>query len=1288
MNDSAGFNNQNIAEIQVFMIQRRSFRANIPVVIFYLISFPLILQFIGAESLGTTDWAPIVGLTFALIIYCGWKYAFLIIPAHLIAVSLYIGIDSDFLLNAIAVIGISFIYAFIGWLIERGLNFLEKVNFQKIIQILFLLGVGSIFLPTSIYLVIERYGYELSRPSLQLGLLSALDIIAGILYITPFLLAVVFPFLEDIPQRSWHWPDGFHKAQGLIVKALLGGGFIRFLEILVIIILLSFTLQPSISQQLFGSHSLVYLTLIPIIWIGINYSPLTTLKWVFIIDSLIILGASSIASYPLEVFERQTMIIAISLMGYVLAGVVNDRQRTLTLLHEEEDKYHSIIRQTTEGIVLIDIRGIIMDWNKGMEVITQIPAEEAIEKPWYEIHYQLSGSDKDSITLESFKHEMNFLGLEKESMFTKPMNNRFLLKDGTEREVLLQASTVRSEAGFHVVLIVRDISEEIGVRLALQESEEQFRGIVKWADEGIALFNQYGEIVEWNKGIERITAISREEALNQPILELGKNLVVTDLDGKPLSMEGVDFFNILGVIQRQTRSDVVNLITNPLGEQYYVKYHVFTIKTSTGRLLCVVASDVSVLMETEMRLRRQGRVLNAVSEIAAELLESRDVLNSCRLVMELLGRAVDTDVVRLSRLVKTEDNQDLLNPIVFWKKPGASPDQDEEWQLPDVVVESGFPDWLEILTAEKIIECNSRELSGVECSYLQKKGIATILVVPVFAMGKCWGAITFVDFVSEREWLDAEKDALRTAADILGSALEKEDAEKELLESQATAWALLNAPQTGIVLLDRDGFMVSVNEVAAEAAEMDQEEMIHKHWTSVFSEQEPILHHEKCIQEVIQTGASIHTEWSYENNWIQSDYYPIQSEGGAVSSIAIFLRDVSESRSLQKEVEMRNQDLQALNSIMAAVTQSLEFPDIFFILKDSLERHLDVYGGLVLSGDPAITQFTIDLGWGLATESYRKIWQLALSEWNDWESIEEPFLVAVSSDSELLSSAHPLEMYAVPLRTQDRLQGIVAVVVSEVQGEDRSRMLFYRSLGQQVGVAVYNARLLGEIRKSQLHLKELTGEIVRAREKERRRVSRELHDEAGQALTALKIGLQILDAENDLNSRAARIRLEELVDLADSTMEQIRLLARDLRPPELEALGLNQTLENVCDEFERRTGLSTEYNGLELGDVGDEIAISLYRFLQEALTNVARHAYASKIDVALTENEEHMILEVRDNGCGFNVQEVLKLADRGKRMGLAGMGERLELIGGRLWITSVPAEGTRVAAEVPVRRGL
>jgi signal transduction histidine kinase len=208
-------------------------------------------------------------------------------------------------------------------------------------------------------------------------------------------------------------------------------------------------------------------------------------------------------------------------------------------------------------------------------------------------------------------------------------------------------------------------------------------------------------------------------------------------------------------------------------------------------------------------------------------------------------------------------------------------------------------------------------------------------------------------------------------------------------------------------------------------------------------------------------------------------------------------------------------------------------------------------------------------------------------------------------------------------------------------------------------------------------LQELAQKIVSIQEDERRRVSRELHDEAGQSLTALKISLDLTRAILPPELTEARESLTDAMALTSETMERIRLLAHDLRPPILDHASLKTTLQALCQEFSGRTQLTVHYNGDDLPRLPNAVTVALYRILQEALTNIARHANAHNVDVSLKREDNTILLHVRDDGSGFDTHSIRS------GIGLDGMRERLELLGGALEINSQPTHGTFLVARIP-----
>ena len=274
---------------------------------------------------------------------------------------------------------------------------------------------------------------------------------------------------------------------------------------------------------------------------------------------------------------------------------------------------------------------------------------------------------------------------------------------------------------------------------------------------------------------------------------------------------------------------------------------------------------------------------------------------------------------------------------------------------------------------------------------------------------------------------------------------------------------------------------------------------------------------------------------------------------------------------------------------------------------------------------------------------------------------------------------------SVPLISQDKVIGVLHLESSKPEAYTERDLNFAESVGAQISGAIASAQLFEQLETERERLRWLTMQVVAEEEEERHRVSRELHDEAGQALTALKISLGLIHSDMPLESGPLRARVADAVDLTDTTMEQIRLLARGLRPPELDAVGLDGTLEGYCREFAERTYLSIDYAGMEMPTLTDTVNISMYRFLQEALTNVAKHAGANRVSVKLSWAAGTVSLSVVDDGRGFAPRSKTAGPGESGGIGLLGMRERFELLGGRLEVNSRPGRGTRLVAHVPVK---
>jgi PAS domain S-box-containing protein len=249
-------------------------------------------------------------------------------------------------------------------------------------------------------------------------------------------------------------------------------------------------------------------------------------------------------------------------------------------------------------------------------------------------------------------------------------------------------------------------------------------------------------------------------------------------------------------------------------------------------------------------------------------------------------------------------------------------------------------------------------------------------------------------------------------------------------------------------------------------------------------------------------------------------------------------------------------------------------------------------------------------------------------------------------------------------------------VVRVRTGERRSPELF----GVTIDVTE-RRRAEEELRRSREQLSDLSAHLEGAREAERSAIAREIHDELGQALTALRMDVSWLRTHLPAGGEAALAKMRGMEELIDETISRARRLCSELRPGVLDDLGLPAAVEWQAQEFERRTGVRCEATAsLAIEPLDRELSTALFRILQESLTNVARHAQASRVQVDLRQEGGRIVLEVSDDGRGNAGAQ----APGRRSLGVLGMRERARRLGGSLNLTSAPGRGTVVQASIPL----
>jgi signal transduction histidine kinase len=270
---------------------------------------------------------------------------------------------------------------------------------------------------------------------------------------------------------------------------------------------------------------------------------------------------------------------------------------------------------------------------------------------------------------------------------------------------------------------------------------------------------------------------------------------------------------------------------------------------------------------------------------------------------------------------------------------------------------------------------------------------------------------------------------------------------------------------------------------------------------------------------------------------------------------------------------------------------------------------------------------------------------------------------------------------ALPLLSGDKVMGAIGLA----HAGPFSNLAVLQTLARQLVIAVENAQLYERVQEKEELRGELLERVVAAQEEERKRLARDLHDQTGQTLAGLAMGLHSVKTMMDNNPNMAGERLQELERMSAGAVDDLRQMIADLRPAQLDDLGLVPALREMANRAAERSQMQVEVNASEpRRRLRAEVETILYRLAQEALNNAARHSHARHVTITLKFSGEDVTLDIRDDGVGFVPEAVIKTQAPRRAWGLLGMQERVMLVGGTLDIRSAPGKGTRLLAHIPL----
>lgn len=539
--------------------------------------------------------------------------------------------------------------------------------------------------------------------------------------------------------------------------------------------------------------------------------------------------------------------------------------------------------------------------------------------------------------------------------------------------------------------------------------------------------------------------------------------------------------------------------------------------------------------------------------------------------------------------------------------------------------------------------------------------------------------------------------------------------EKALRESEQKLRGIVEQSPDGIILTDEQGNVIEWNQGQEQITGLMRAEVLGRPlWdvqrqVALDERRNTSGAHERAkasLLEYLKTGQAPWLNQLLEHDiqrpdgarcTIQNLVFPIKTEKGF--TIGCTSRDITERvrvtealRAREEEIEQRNRELVILNEISQAITSSLDMQETLTLITDYTTHLLDVAATSIFLHDEGDETLHFAAGSSMDAEMVKgqplPVGQ-GIAGWVAQHG-ELALVTDTSKDPRWFSGFdHETHFTArsilcVPLKIKGQVIGVLQAINKRSGNFDQVDLRFLSALAAPAATAIEHARLFKQVQSAREQLQALSHRLVEVQETERRNISRELHDETGQILSVLLLSLSLLEREAN-RPEVVIARAAELAEMVEEMLENLHRLAVNLRPASLDHLGLQVALEQYLgtfqETFSRQYGINVQFEmaGLEGERLPQAVETALYRIVQEALNNVVRHAQATQVDVLLEQRDGKVVLIIEDNGGGFDLQT----ASQSGRLGLFGMKERAEMLGGILVVETIAGVGTTVLVEVP-----
>ncbi len=777
----------------------------------------------------------------------------------------------------------------------------------------------------------------------------------------------------------------------------------------------------------------------------------------------------------------------------------------------------------------------------------------------------------------------------------------------------------------------------------IRKSEKMYADLFNNVSDLVYIHQFDGKILKINQAVEKLLGYKVDDIIGQRFQDV-------------FQIPNDEFYRYIHSLDEKESAIGTLKLKSKNGQELIFEYqNTITKEFVQPRAIRGIARDVTQRIKSELALKRKDALLSAVADASILLLANPNHNTAIQEALRILGEATEVDRVYVFENSNAPETGELLMSQKFeWCREGIEPQIDNPL-LQNLPYSHPYAKPLfEHIQSGKIYSGIVRTMSQPEREILEPQCIKSILIIPIYIGKNFWGFIGFDDCTYEREWSETEISVLKTAAGSIGGLIGLTQFEKQLQETNIFLSSILESSITiSIITSDLSGIIKYWNSGSENLFGYKANEAIGKKLVGLIIKEEDKVTRSKFFNLSVVAQEQKRTQSTevlfYHKNgkqlWVNLTISPIIDENGEVVGLSSIGEDITQ-RKITELALIQNEEM----------------------FRNVWENSAD---GMRLIDDNAQIKLVNRAFCDLVEMPYERLvgqhYNVCYFEKN--ESDIQRF-----RENLVRNQIPTRQITTIKLWNGKEIPVEISNSFIDLQDNKRVLLSIFRDISEQ---KEYERK----IRVSEEKYRRLALHLQTIREQERSKIAQDIHDHLGQQLTALYFEISSIRTMRSWSKKSIEQRLDGINKLIDQLIESVQRISAELRPAILDDLGLIPAIEWEISAFQKRTGIEANLRkNVHDINVSKSISTIVYRILQEALTNVARHSKATKVKVELNLQNGDFKMVIKDNGIGFSDE---KFSDPNS-IGLIGMKERAYSLKGDLKIESIPKKGTSIILTIPI----